>query len=119
MQYIMLIYGNEQADAAMSKAEQDAWMGEWFAYTEELRKAGISSAGDPLHPTSTATTVRSKDGKIVTTHGPFAETKEQLGGYYVLNCKDLDEAIAWASKCPGARTGSLELRPIVDFSQMG
>jgi len=56
---------------------------------------------------------------IVTTHGPFAETKEQLGGYYVLNCKDLDEAIAWASKCPGARTGSLELRPIVDFSQMG
>ncbi len=117
MQYLMLIYSDEKVDATMSKAEQDAWMGEWFAYDKLIREAGISPAGDALHPTSTATTVRSKDGKVVTTHGPFAETKEQLGGYYVLNCKDLDEAIHWASKCPGARNGSLELRPIVDFSQ--
>ena len=119
MQYLMLIYSDEKSAANMSKAEQDAWMGEWFAYDKALREAGISPAGDALHPTSTATTVSSKDGKVVTTHGPFAETKEQLGGYYVLNCKDLDEAIAWASKCPGVRTGSLELRPVVDFSQMG
>lgn len=119
MQYLMLIYSDEKSAANMSKAEQDAWMGEWFAYDKALREAGISPAGDALHPTSTATTVSSKDGKVVTTHGPFAETKEQLGGYYVLNCKDLDEAIAWASKCPGVRNGSLELRPVVDFSQMG
>ncbi len=117
MQYLLLIYSDEKMDASMSKAEQDAWMGEWFAYTEELRNSGVSTAGEALHPTSTATTLRSKDGKVITTHGPFAETKEQLGGYYVLNCKDLDEAISWVSKCPGVRTGSLELRPIVDFSQ--
>jgi hypothetical protein len=73
--------------------------------------------GEALHPTSTATTVRVKNGKTVTTHGPFAETKEQLGGFYMIECNNLDEAIEWAAKCPGARVGSIEVRPVMDFSQ--
>jgi hypothetical protein len=77
-----------------------------------LQEAGVSLAGEWLHPTAAATTVRVKDGKKLTTHGLFAETKEQLGGYYLLNCKDLDEAIEWAAQCPGTRSGSIELRPI-------
>jgi hypothetical protein len=117
MQYLLLIYSDENAAANMSKPEMDAWMGEYVAYTEALQKAGVMAAGDALHPTSAATTVRVQNGKQVTTHGPFAETKEQLGGYYALNCKNLDEAIEWAARCPGARVGSIEVRPVVDFSQ--
>jgi hypothetical protein len=115
MKYLLLIYSDEKADANMSKEEMDAWMGEYNAYTEAMLKAGVSQAGDALQPTATATTVRVKDGKKVTTHGPFAETKEQLGGYYLLNCNNLDEAIDWAAKCPGARVGSIEVRPIMEF----
>ena len=117
MQYLLLIYSDEKAGADVSKAEMDAWMGEYVAYTDALQKAGVMLAGEALHPTSAATTVRVQNGKRVTTHGPFAETKEQLGGYYVLNCNNLDEAIEWAAKCPGARAGSIEVRPVVDFSQ--
>lgn len=117
MQYLLLIYSDEKADANVSQEEMDAWMGEYMAYTEALRSAGVMVGGDALHPTATATTVRVHDGKKVTTHGPFAETKEQLGGYYQVECQNLDEAIEWASKCPGARVGSIEVRPIVDFSQ--
>ncbi len=96
----------------------DTMMDEYNAYTEAIRGAGILSAGEALHPTSSATTVRVQGGKRVTTHGPFAETKEQLGGFYLIDCKNLDEAIEWAAKCPGALTGSIEVRPVVDFSQM-
>jgi hypothetical protein len=117
MKYLLLIYSDEKADANTSKGEADAWMGEYLAYTEAMRKAGVSTAGEALHPTSSATTVRVKNGKTVTTHGPFAETKEQLGGYYVLDCKNLDEAIEWAAKCPGARVGSIEVRPVMEFDQ--
>jgi len=116
MKYLLLIYSDEKAEANMSKEESDAWMGEYWAYTEAMQKAGVSLAGDALQPTDTATTVRVKDGKKLTTHGPFAETKEQLGGYYLLDCKNLDEAIEWAAKCPGARAGSIELRPIMEFA---
>jgi len=116
MKYLLLIYSDEKAGANMSKEESDAWMGEYWAYTEAMQKAGVSLAGDALQPTATATTVRVKDGKKLTTHGPFAETKEQLGGYYLLDCKNLDEAIEWAAKCPGARAGSIELRPIMEFA---
>lgn len=116
MKYLLLIYSDEKAEASMSKEESDAWMGEYWAYTEDMQKAGVSLAGEALQPTATATTVRVKDGKKLTTHGPFAETKEQLGGYYLLDCKNLDEAIEWAAKCPGARTGSIELRPIMEFA---
>ena len=117
MQYLILIYSDEKADAGSSKEEMDAWMGEYYAYTEALRSAGVMVGGEALHPTATATTVRVQNGKKLTTHGPFAETKEQLGGFYQIDCKDLDEAMEWAAKCPGARVGSIEVRPIVDFSQ--
>jgi len=117
MQYLILIYSDEKADANATKAETDAWMGGYWAYTEAMDKAGVSKGGEALHPTSAATTVRVRDGKTMTIHGPFAETKEQLGGYYLVDCKNLDEAIEWAARCPGARVGSIEVRPIMDFSQ--
>ena len=117
MQYLLLIYSDEKAGADMSKEAMDAVMGEYNAYTDALEKSGAMRAGDALHPTSSATTVRVQNGKTITTHGPFAETKEQLGGYYLVDCKNLDEAIEWAAKCPGARAGSIEVRPVVDFSQ--
>ncbi len=117
MQYLILIYSDEKAGTNVPKEELDAWMGEYNAYTEALGKAGVMKGGEALHPTSAATTVRVQNGKKVTTHGPFAETKEQLGGFYLLDCKNLDEAIEWAAKCPGARVGSIEVRPVMDFSQ--
>ena len=117
MQYLLLIYGDEKAGANASKEDMDAMMGDYTAYTEDLEKSGLMRAGEALHPTAAATTVRVQNGKTVTTHGPFAETKEQLGGFYLIDCNNLDEAIAWAAKCPGARDGSIEVRPVVDFSQ--
>ncbi|HKZ68566.1 MAG TPA: YciI family protein [Anaerolineales bacterium] len=117
MQYAILIYSDEKADANATKEEQDAWMGEYWAYTEAMQKSGAYKGGEALHPTSAATTVRVKNGKTVTTHGPFAETKEQLGGFYLVDCQNLDQAIEWAAKCPGARVGSIEVRPVMDFSQ--
>jgi len=117
MQYMLLIYSDEKAGADMPAEAMEAMMSEYNAYTEALEKSGLMRAGDALHPTAAATTVRVQNGKSITTHGPFAETKEQLGGYYLLDCKNLDEAIEWAAKCPGARTGSIEVRPVWDFSQ--
>lgn len=117
MKYICLIYESEAAGAALPEAEQQAVYQEYFAFSEEVAKSGVYLAGEALHPINTATTVRVKDGKTVTTDGPFAETKEQLGGYYVLECKDLDEAIKWAAKIPGARYGSVEVRPVMVFDQ--
>lgn len=117
MKYLLTIYSDEKADASASKEEFDTLVGEYNAYTDALHKAGVSLAAEALHPTSAATTVRVQNGKKVTTHGPFAETKEQLGGFYLLDCKNLDEAIEWAAKCPGARVGSIEVRPVMDFSQ--
>ena len=117
MQYMLLIYSDEKAGADMSKDAMDAVMADYMAYTEAIEKSGLLRAGEALHPTSAATTVRVQNGKRVTTHGPFAETKEQLGGFYMIECQNLDEAIEWAAKCPGARAGSIEVRPVVDFSQ--
>jgi hypothetical protein len=116
MKYLILIYSDEKADVNVSQEEADAWMGEYWAYTEAMRNAGVSLAGEALQPTATATTVRVRDGKKLTTHGPFAETKEQLGGYYLIETANLDEAIEWAGKCPGARVGSIEVRPIMEFN---
>jgi hypothetical protein len=99
----------------MSEAEQTAYYQEYFTYTAALRDSGAYVAGEALHEVKTATTVRVRNGKTTTTDGPFAETKEQLGGYYVVEAKDLDEAIEWAAKIPGARAGSIEIRPLVDF----
>lgn len=119
MQYILLIYSNEGADAAamekLSEAERNASFGEWMSYTEELKKAGVYKAGDALQPTATATSVRLRNGERITTDGPFAETKEQLGGYYLLDCENLDAALGWAAKCPGTKTGTVEVRPVMVF----
>lgn len=116
MQYLLMIYTSEQLDAQRSPEEQEANMGEYFAFTNQAREAGVMQAGDALHPTTAATTVRVRNGQISSTDGPFAETKEQLGGYYLLNCENLDEAIKWAAKIPGARDGSIEIRPVWEFA---
>lgn len=118
MRYLLAIYTNEAAEAAKTQAEQQAEMGAYYAFTKDVKTAGAYVGGEALHPTPTATTVRVRDGKTLTTDGPFAETKEGLGGFYLLECKDLDEAIHWAAKIPGATGGSIEIRPVVDFSQV-
>jgi hypothetical protein len=117
VRYLLLIYGPEWDPSGLSPEESEASMNEWTDYTVDLLKRGVSEGADALEPTSTATTVRVRDGETLATDGPFAETNEVLGGYYVLNCKDLDEAIEIAARCPGARTGSIELRPITDFGE--
>jgi len=117
MQYAILIYSDEKQGANATPEESEAWMGEYNAYTQAMATAGVMKGGEALHPTSAATTVHVKDGKKITTHGPFAETKEQLGGFYLVECPNLDEAIEWAARCPGARVGSIEVRPVMDFSQ--
>jgi hypothetical protein len=115
MRYLMLIYGPQWDSSGSSPEEMAAVMEEWTNYTADLLKRGVSEGGEALEPTSTATTVRVREGERTTTDGPFAETNEVLGGYYLLNCKNLDEAIEVAAQCPGARTGSIELRPITEF----
>lgn len=115
MQYLFLIYGPEQPEGAVSPAEHASLMQEYFAFTEEASAQGILVAGDELKPTTTATTLRPRGQQLITTDGPYAETKEQLGGYYLLECQDLEEAIVWAAKIPGARTGSIEVRPVINF----
>lgn len=117
MKYVLMIYGDEAADARRPKVEQDEEMAAYFVFTEETRKSGAYAGGEALHPVSTATTVRVRNGRLTTTDGPFAETKEQLGGFYLLECNNLDEAIQWAAKIPHASQGCVEIRPVVDFSQ--
>ena len=114
MQYLLLIYNDEVADARRSKEVLDAEMAAYWAFTEEIQKSGAYKGGNALHPTSTATTVRVRNGKIGTTDGPFAETKEQLGGYYLIEARDLNEAIQIGARIPGARVGTIEVRPIAD-----
>ena len=118
MKYLCLIYDNHSAMAGMSKAEVDAFMGEYFAFTTAIRESGHFVAGDELQPVQTATTVRVRGGKVSTTDGPFAETKEQLGGYYLIEARDLNDAIQVASRIPSARTGCVEVRPIVVHAGM-
>ena len=117
MRYLLLIYQDDVARSHWSEEELEAEFRDYFAFGAETEKLGIKD-GNALMPTNTATTVRVRNGKIMTTDGPFAETKEQLGGYYLLDCNDLDEAIHIASKIPGAKHGSIEIRPIMEFEQM-
>lgn len=117
MRYLLLICTSEEEDAKRTPTEQEANMGAYFAYTNEVREAGVYVGGEALQPTPTATTVRVRDGKTLTTDGPFAETKEQLGGYYMVDVENLDEAIKWAAKIPGAAHGSIEVRPIWEFDE--
>ena len=116
MRYLCLIYDEEKKLGTMSKSESDTFMGEYGAFTEGIRKSGHYVGGEALQPVQTATTVRVRNGKVSTTDGPFAETKEQLGGFYLINARDLNEAIQVASKIPSARLGSVEVRPIHEFS---
>ena len=113
MNYMLLIYDDEALWGSMSDEERGRIFQEYGAYTQELRDKGAFVAGDPLQPTSTATTVRVRDGEQLATDGPFAETKEQLGGYYIVDVDTLDEAIEWAGRIPSARLGSIEVRPVM------
>ncbi len=112
MQYLLMIYGDETAMQGRSKAEVDQVVGAFMAYTEAMKSAGVLVGSNRLRPTSTATTVRVAAGKTQVLNGPYAETKEQLGGYYLIEAPDLDAALSWASRCPGAAFGSIEVRPI-------
>jgi hypothetical protein len=116
MKYLCLIYEDEKMLDAMSGSEFDALMGEFTAFTREIRKSGHFLGGEALQPTPAATTVRVRDGKVSTTDGPFAETKEQLGGFYLISARDLNDAIRVASRIPSARLGSVEVRPIREMS---
>ncbi len=116
MQYLLLIYANEAAAAGRDPAAMKAMMDEYRSFTQGIIKEGHFKAGDALQPTSTATTVQVRDGKTLTTDGPFAETREQLGGYYLVEARDLDEAIAIAARIPSARFGSIEVRPIAVYA---
>jgi hypothetical protein len=112
MQYLLMIYQNEADYAKIDAATSQKILAEYSAFTQGIIQSGNFKAGDRLQPISTATTVRVREGKTLTTDGPFAETREQLGGYYLVEAKDLDTALAIAAKIPGARYGSIEVRPI-------
>jgi len=112
MQYMLMIYSNEAALQAAKPADMQQMMAAYGAYTEAMKKAGVLVAADRLQPTATATTVRLANGKTEVLNGPYADTREQLGGYYLIEAPDLDAAIAWAARCPGASHGTMEVRPV-------
>ena len=113
MKYLLLIYSNEADWADISEAEQGKIFEEYMTYTRSIKRSGNYLGGEALQPIATATTVRVRNGKTLTTDGPFAETREQLGGFYFVEAKDLDEATALAARIPSARLGSVEVRPIM------
>lgn len=112
MQYLLMIYANEAAESAMSPAEMGAVMQAYGPYTEALVQAGVMRAGERLRPTADATSVRVRNGKSEVLNGPYAETQEQLGGYYLIDVPDLDAALQWAARCPSASFGTIEVRPV-------
>ena len=116
MQYLLMIYRSEAEHAKMDAAERQQMMADYGAFTQSIIQSGNFKAGDALQPATTATTVRVRDGKTMTTDGPFAETREQLGGYYLVEARDLDAALAIAARIPGAKVGSIEVRPILVYS---
>jgi hypothetical protein len=115
MRYMLLVYAGEQA---LDEKAREHCYGESVQLTHELNSSGHYLAAAPLHPTSTATSVRLRDGKRLVTDGPFAETREQLGGYYLINARDLDEAIGIAARIPGAKWGTIEIRPVIELAGM-
>ncbi|MGH7653615.1 MAG: YciI family protein [Gemmatimonadaceae bacterium] len=112
MKYLCLIYDNEASMRTMTKDESAKMMAEYGAFTEAIKKSGHYIGGNALQPTATATTVRSRGGKVTTTDGPYVETKEQLGGYYMIEAKDLNDAVQVAARIPAARVSGIEVRPI-------
>lgn len=119
MQYLLAIYVAEELEPEPGTPEFEAYMGRYLELTDEMRRAGAMLDGRPLEPIALATTVRVRDGETLTTDGPFAETKEQLGGFYLLDCANLDEAIGWAKRIPAAEYGSIEIRPIMKLPEIG
>jgi hypothetical protein len=117
MKYLSLIYQDESVTQKLPKADAERIHGEYLAFTDELKKSGRLLGNNGLQPTQTATTVRVRNGKVTTTDGPFAETKEQLGGYYLIEAGDLNEAIQIAAKIPSARFGSIEVRPVWEIQR--
>ena len=115
MRYLLSIYTDESAFADATPEDMSRMRTAYTAFTDEIEAAGVLRGGDGLQPSSTATTVRVRDGQPLYTDGPFAETREQLGGYYLLECGDLDEALGWAAKIPGAAWGAVEVRPVLDY----
>ena len=115
MRYMLLIYSPESYWQTISEQERGKIYQEYLDFTASIKRSGHWLAGDPLERTAEATTVRVRDGKPLSTDGPFAETREQLGGYYLVDAKDLNEAIQIASKIPSARTGGIEVRPVMEF----
>jgi hypothetical protein len=114
MQYLFMLYADESGWSKMTQAEQEQGMAAYMAYTEALKKAGVLKGSNRLQPISAATTVRISDGKQQVLDGPFVDSKEQLGGYYLIEAPDLDAAISWAARCPGAGHGVIEVRPVWD-----
>ena len=115
MQYMLLIFDDERVWGELSEEERGRLYAEYGTFTNELREAGALVTADQLQPSTTATLVQVRDGETLTTDGPFAETKEQLGGYYLIEADSLDEAIEWAAKIPSARGGTIEVRPVVQL----
>ena len=117
MRYVCLVYDDERKLGAMSKDEADAFMKSYFGFTEEIRASGHFIAAEALQPVETAISLRRRSGKVSATDGPFIETKEQLGGFYLIEAANLDEARTIAARIPSVETGTIEVRPVVDFSQ--
>jgi hypothetical protein len=117
MKYLLAIYVDESSWEGLSPDDMRRTTEEYGAFTQQVTEAGAILGGDALQPVATATTVRVRDGERIVSDGPFAETKEQLGGFYLLDCANLDEAIGWAEKIPGARTGSIEIRPVMVYDE--
>ena len=115
MKYLCLIYDEEAKLEAMPKSDSDSFMGEYFAFTRGIQESGQLVAGEALQPVQTATTVRIRNGRVSTTDGPFAETREQLGGYFLIEATNLDEALALAARIPMAKKGTIEVRPVVEI----
>ncbi len=115
MRYMILIYVDPATYESVSEADQQAEMGEYYALGPSFRERGWQVTGEALHPVTTATTVRQRDGQYLVTDGPFAENKEHLGGFYLVDCDNLDEALEFARRVPDVKRGSIEIRPVVEF----
>ena len=119
MKYLLTIYTDESGFAEATPEDVQAVMAAYEKFGRDASEAGVMLGGEGLQPSGTATTVRVRDGETITSDGPFAETREQLGGYYLLDCRDLDDALSWAARIPGAATGTIEVRPVMDYEAAG
>jgi hypothetical protein len=117
MKYVCLIYDEEKKIEGMSQKESEGFMKDYFAFTESIRQSGNYVAGEALQGIGSATSLRHRNGKLSTTDGPFMETNEQLGGFYLIEARDLNEALQIAARIPSVKTGTIEVRPVIDFSK--